>query len=65
MGFHTEIEPTQETHEGHFKTRAKSHDHEIVRPKRKCPKVVPTHLQHHVVWSRTFECSVKSYMTWA
>ena len=32
-------------------------------PKRKCPKAVPTHLQHHVVWSRTLKCSVKSYVT--
>jgi hypothetical protein len=33
-------------------------------PKRMCPKAVPTHLQnHHVVWSRTLECSVKSYVT--
>ena len=32
-------------------------------PKRKCPKAVPRHLQHHVVWSRTLECSVKSYVT--
>ena len=27
------------------------------------PKVVPTRLQNHVVWSRTFQCSVKSYVT--
>ena len=33
------------------------------RPKRKCPKGVPTHLQNHVVWSRTLKCSVKSYVT--
>ena len=32
-------------------------------PKRKCPKAVPTHLQNHVVWSRTLKCSVKSYVT--
>ena len=32
-------------------------------PKRKCPKVFPTHLQNHVVWSRTVKCSVKSYVT--
>ena len=32
--------------------------------KRKCPKaVVPRHLQHHVVWLRTLECRVKSYVT--
>ena len=32
-------------------------------PKRKCPKAIPTHLQHHVVWSRTLECIVKSCVT--
>ena len=32
-------------------------------PKRKCPKVVPRHLQNHVVWSRTLKCSVKPHMT--
>ena len=32
-------------------------------PKRKCSKAVPTHLQNHVVWSRTLKCSVKSYVT--
>jgi hypothetical protein len=44
-------------------TRAKSRDHEIVGAQRKCPKAVPTHLQNHVVWSRIFKCSVKSYVT--
>ena len=32
-------------------------------PNKKCPKAVPTHLQKRVVWSRTLECSVKSYVT--
>ena len=31
--------------------------------KRKCLKAVPRDLQNHVVWSRTLECSVKSYVT--
>ena len=31
-------------------------------PKRKCPKAVPTYLQHHVVWSGILECSVKPYV---
>ena len=44
-------------------TRAKSRDHEIVRAQRKCFKVVPTHLQYHVVWSRILKCSVKLYAT--
>ena len=33
------------------------------KPIRKCLKAVPRHLQNHVVWSRTFNCSVKSYVT--
>ena len=33
------------------------------QPKRKYPKVVPIHLQNHVVWSWTLKCSVKSYVT--
>ena len=32
-------------------------------PKWKCSKAVPTHLQSHVVWSQTLECSVKPYVT--
>ena len=32
-------------------------------PKRKCPKAVPTHLQYHVVWSRTLKYSVRPYVT--
>ena len=31
--------------------------------KEKCPKAVPTHLHNHVVWSRTLQSSVKSYVT--
>jgi hypothetical protein len=48
---------------GPLYTQAKSRDPEIVRAQRKCPKVVPTHLQNHVVWSRALKCSVKSYVT--
>ena len=32
-------------------------------PKRKCSKVLPTHLQNHAVWSRTLWCNVKPYVT--
>jgi hypothetical protein len=32
-------------------------------PKGKRPKVVPTHLHNHVVWSRILKCSAKSYET--
>ena len=50
---------------GPLHTQAKSRDHEIVRkPKRKCPKAVPTHLQNHVVWSRTLKISVKDICDW-
>jgi hypothetical protein len=50
---------------GPLHTRAKSRDHEIVRAqKQSVQKATPTHLQHHVMWSRILECSVKSlYVT--
>ena len=32
-------------------------------PKESCSKAVPRHLQDHVVWSQTLECSVKPYVT--
>ena len=32
-------------------------------PKRKCPKVVPAHIQNHLAWSRLLKCSVKSYVS--
>ena len=38
-------------------------DHEIVRAQKKCPKTIPRHFQNNVVWSRVFECSVKSDVT--
>ena len=47
---------------GHF-THEPRANHEIVRAKRKCPKVVPTHLHNHVRWSWTLKCGVKSYGT--
>ena len=51
---------------GPLHTRAKGRDHEIVRAQKKVSKLkaVPTHLPHHVVWSRMFKCSVKSCVTW-
>jgi hypothetical protein len=48
---------------GPLNTRAKSHDHEVVRAQKKVSKAVPRHLQHHVVLSRTLKCSVKPYVT--
>ena len=32
-------------------------------PKESVQRPSPTHLQNHVVWSRTFKCSVKPYVT--
>ena len=50
--------------QGPLCTRAKSRDPwNCESPKEKCPKAVPTHLQNHVVWSRTLRCSVKPYVT--
>jgi hypothetical protein len=51
---------------GHFTHEPRAVTVKLWEPKRKCPKaVVPTHLQIHKVWSRTLECSVKSYVTGA
>ena len=36
---------------------------QLGEPKNMCSKVVPTHLQNLVVWSRTPKCSVKPYVT--
>ena len=49
---------------GHFTHEPRAVSMKLWRPKRKRPKAVPRHLQNHVVWSRTLECSVKSYVTW-
>ena len=53
------------THLGPFHTRAKSHDHEIVRAQRKMSK---GHFKRPpksctIVWSWTLKCSVKSDVT--
>jgi hypothetical protein len=48
---------------GPLHTRAKSRDHRIVRAQRKVSRGRPNTPQNHVVWSRTLECSVKSYVT--
>ena len=55
-------------YKGHFTvhTRAKSCESVTMilwEPKRKCPKVVPTHLPKHLVWSQILKCGVKSYVT--
>ena len=49
--------------EGHFAHKPRVVTMKLWEPKRKCPKAVLTHLQNHVVWSRTVKCSVKSYVT--
>jgi hypothetical protein len=49
--------------QGHFTHEPRAMTMKLLEPERKCPKAAPTHLQNHVVWSRTFECSVKSNMT--
>ena len=44
--------------------RAKSRDNEILRAQKKVSKGhLNTHLQNHVLWSRTLKCTVKSYVT--
>ena len=48
---------------GHFTHKSRAVTKNLWKPKRKCPKAVPTHFQNHVVWSHTLECSVKSYVT--
>ena len=52
-------------HLGPLHTRAESHrDRDIVRAQKEVSKaVVPTHLQHHVVWSQALKSSVKPYVT--
>ena len=47
------------TTKGHFTHEPRAVTWKLGEPKRKekCPKAVPTHLQHHAVWSRTPKCS--------
>ena len=48
---------------GHFTHKPRAETMKLWELIKKSPKAVPTHLQHHVVWSQTLECSVKSYVT--
>ena len=48
---------------GHFAHEPRAMTMKLWEPKRKWPKAVPIHLPTHVVWSRTFKCSAKSYVT--
>ena len=43
---------------GHFTHEPRAVTMNLWEPKRKCPKVILTHLQNHVVWSRILKCSV-------
>ena len=47
----------------HFTDEPRDMTMKLWEPKGKCPKVVPTHLQHHVVWPRILKCSVKPNVT--
>ena len=48
--------------EGPLHTQAKSRDYEIMKARKKVSKAVSTHLQNHVVWSRTLKHNVKSHV---
>ena len=48
---------------GHFTHKPRAMTMKFWKPKRKCLKVVLTHLQNHVVWSQTLKCSVKPCVT--
>jgi hypothetical protein len=50
------------TFEGHFTHEPRAVTMKLWELTKKCPKVVPTHLQNYVVWSRGLKCSVKSYV---
>ena len=62
FGWATCVPPTTPVWEreakGHFTHKPRAMTIKVWEPKRKRPKVVPTHLQNHVVWSRILECSV-------
>ena len=47
---------------GHFTHEPRAVTMTLWEPKRKCPRPSQTHLQNHVVWSRTLQCSVKLYV---
>ena len=49
--------------QGHFTQEPRAMTKRLWEPKKKCPKAVPTHLQNHVMWSRTLKYSAKSYVT--
>jgi hypothetical protein len=50
---------------GPLRTQAKSHDHEIVRAQKKCPRPSQNTSKNHVVWSHAPKCSVKVICDWA
>ena len=48
-----QIESLVQGRSGHFTHESRAVTMKLCEPKRKCSKVVPKHLQNHVVWSRT------------
>jgi hypothetical protein len=53
-----------ETHpKGHFTHEPRVVTIKLREPEKKCPKATPTHLQNHVLWSRSLKSSVKPYVT--
>jgi hypothetical protein len=42
-------------HQGYLTHKPRVVTMKLWVPKRKCPKAVPTYLQHHVIWSRSCE----------
>jgi hypothetical protein len=51
------------TYKGHFTHEPRAMTMKLWEPKRNCAKVVPTHLQNHVVWSWILKCSMEPYVT--
>ena len=47
---------------GHFTHEPRALTMKLWEPKKNCPKAIPSHLQNHVLWSRTLKCNVKSYV---
>ena len=48
---------------GRFTHEPRAVTMELLEPKIECPKAVQRHFRSHVMWSRTLECSVESFVT--
>jgi hypothetical protein len=59
LGFHR---PMSRKAYGHFTHEPRAMTVKSWEPERECSKAIPRHLQSHVVWPWTLECSVKSYV---